>query len=52
MLSAAFCNEFEGALERGKSLPPKEECDECVSVNKKHNVGYDFRGTCDNLLVH
>ena len=52
MLSAAFCTAFEGALERGKPLPPKEEFDECVSVCKKHNVGYDSRGTCDNYLVH
>ena len=52
MLSAACCNAFEGALERGKSLPPKDAYDECVSACKKHNVGYDFRGTCDNFLVH
>ena len=51
MLSAAFCNAFEGALERGKSLPPKEAFDACVSVCKKHNVGYDFRGTRANFLV-
>ncbi len=52
MLTNEFCNEFSAALEAGKKLPPKEAFDGSVAVCKRHNIGYDVKAACDQLLVH
>lgn len=52
MLTPAFKDEFECALESAKKLPPKEGFDSCVQIIDKYNIAYDFEGPCDQFLVH